>query len=136
MSVINTHMYIYYECTLCTVISLATYNSFVGFFTEPSDVIASPGNKILLDCVIIDIESNALLDAQWYRNGILTEGLPRHQNFLDPGTNLTIGLEIFNVMATDSGAMYHCSPNGQPQISSRRASIIVAGTSRSLLEQA
>ena len=45
------------------------------------------------------------------------------------GTNLTIGLEIFNVMMEDSGAIYHCTPNGQPQIRSRRASVVMAGTS-------
>ena len=76
--------------------------------------------------MIIDDQSN-LVDAQWYRNGVITEGLQRHQNFLAEN-NLIIGLEIFNIMEADSGAMYHCTPNGQPQISSRRASIVVAGT--------
>ena len=69
-----------------------------------------------------------LVDAQWYRNDVLIEGLQRHQNFRDVGTNLTIGLEIFDIMKADSGTIYHCTPNGQPQISSRRASIVVAGT--------
>ena len=76
--------------------------------------------------MIIDGQSN-LVDAQWYRNGVLIEGLQRHQNFHD-GTNLTIGLQIFDIVEADSGAMYHCTPNGQPQISSRKASIVVAGT--------
>lgn len=78
--------------------------------------------------MIIDSQSNNLIDAQWYRNNVPTNGLQRHQNFRDIGTNLTIGLEISNIMETDSGAMYHCTPNGRPQISSRGASIVVAGT--------
>ena len=76
--------------------------------------------------MIVDGQGN-LVDAQWYRNGVLVEGLQRHQNFHD-GSNLTIGLEIFDIMEADSGAMYYCTPNGQPLISSRRASIVVAGT--------
>ena len=99
-----------------------------GFLREPSDVIAFPGNKVLLECVIIDSLSSDLVDAQWYRNNVPTVGLQRHRNFHDVGTNLTIGLEISNVMEADSGAMYHCTPNGRPQISSRGASIVVAGT--------
>lgn len=99
-----------------------------GFFQQPSDVTVIPGSKVLLECVITDSRSNFLLDAQWYRNGIPTNGLQRHQNFRDPRTGLTIGLEIFNVMEADNGAVYHCTPNGQPQTSSRKASIFVAGT--------
>ena len=98
---------------------------FVGFLQDPSDVIALPGNTVILQCVIVDDQSN-LLDAQWYRNGVIIEGLQRHQNFRDVGTNLTIGLQIFNITEADNGAMYHCSPNGQPQISSRRASVVAS----------
>ena len=101
---------------------------YIEFLQQPSDVIAFPGNTVLLECVIIDSQSNDLLGAQWYRNGVITEGLQRHQNFRDLSTNLTIALMIANIMETDSGAMYHCTPNGQRQITSRKASVIVAGT--------
>lgn len=77
--------------------------------------------------MIVDEQSN-LVNAQWYRNDVPIEGLERHRNFRDVGTNLTVGLEIVNIMEADSGAMYHCIPSGQPQITSRRASIVVAGT--------
>lgn len=78
--------------------------------------------------MIIDSQSTNLIAAQWYRNDVPTDGLPRHQNFQDIGTNLTVGLKVINITKTDSGAMYHCTPSGQPRISSRRASIVVAGT--------
>ena len=78
-------------------------------------------------CVFVDSRS-LLVSAEWFRNGIPTAGLPRHRDFHNPGTNITIGLQIDNaVRSADDGAIYHCSPVGQPNITSNLVSIIVAG---------
>ena len=94
---------------------------------EPDDVIALPGENNLFQCVFVD-ERSLLVSAEFFRNGQSTKGLERHSEFHNPGTTITIGLQIVNITREDDGAMYHCSPLGQPDITSRLVTITVAGT--------
>ena len=93
---------------------------------QPTDKSALPGGSVLLQCVFVDNRS-LLVSAEWFRNGKPTAGLPRHKEFHNPGTTITIGLQIEDVAKTDDGARYHCSPVGQTNISSNLVSIFVAG---------
>ena len=95
---------------------------------QPVDAITLPGETVLLQCVFFDDRRSLLVSSEWYRNGESTVGLQRHSEFHNPGTTITIGLLIENVMRADDGAVYHCSPVGRPDITSKLVSITVAGT--------
>ena len=97
-----------------------------GIVQEPVDVVALPGEDVLLQCVFVDNRS-LLVSAEWFRNGEPTAGLQRHSEFHNPGTTITIGLRVQNIMRVDDEAVYHCSPAGQPDITSKLVSITVAG---------
>ncbi|XP_065912049.1 titin-like isoform X2 [Dysidea avara] len=92
---------------------------------QPVDAITLPGEMVLLQCVFVD-DRSLLVSSEWYRNGESTVGLQRHSEFHNPGTTITIGLQIENVMRADDGAVYHCSPVGRPDITSKLVSITVA----------
>ncbi|XP_065912066.1 protein sidekick-like isoform X2 [Dysidea avara] len=93
---------------------------------QPVDAITLPGETVLLQCVFFDDRRSLLVSSEWYRNGESTVGLQRHSEFHNPGTTITIGLLIENVMRADDGAVYHCSPVGRPDITSKLVSITVA----------
>jgi len=97
-----------------------------GIVQEPVDKLALPTDNVLLQCVFVD-DRSLLVSAEWFRNGESTAGLQRHSEFHNPGTTITIGLQIENIMREDDGAIYHCSPLGRPDISSKMVSITVAG---------
>jgi len=93
---------------------------------EPDDKQVLPTENVLLQCVFVD-DRSLLVSAVWFRNGAPTAGLQRHSEFHNPGTTITIGLQIENIMREDDGAVYHCSPVDRPDISSKMVSISVAG---------
>ena len=114
---------------ICTVycIQITIFLCLLIVIQQPVDAITLPGEMVLLQCVFVD-DRSLLVSSEWYRNGESTVGLQRHSEFHNPGTTITIGLQIENVMRADDGAVYHCSPVGRPDITSKLVSITVAGT--------
>jgi len=126
--ILYVSMYEYSLETVCDYKIIIQHLGFlIGIVQEPNDIIALPGKDDLFQCVFVD-DRSLLVSAQFFRNGEPTKGLQRHVEFHNPGTTITIGLQIVNITRGDDGAVYHCSPVDRPNITSRLVTIKVAGT--------